>query len=622
MISSSVTPRPALHVAPRLLLTILAALAVLVGLSPAIGDAAPPEVEPNTLVNSSPENGSVLQVSPDLIVLGFANEVGVGSTISVDCDAEPITLPATEVIDDTSLQVELTDGLPAGPCVARYRTIDTDGQETATGNITFVVQNDSEPATGDATEVDDTATVTTPTTTTDGADAAASSDEAEIVDFSVSGRGDAAVWLTRLISTLAIATLFGALLVITAAWPEGVEYLVTIKFLRVVWGIAAFGTFLFMAFAAAAVTPDGGGGPFSPGTWGDLLSAGWAGRAVVLRMLLVLGSVWVAFRPDRAIDPTVQMLALGVPGLAVAMIGMSRTIGDLAAIGVLVGIAHALAMSVWVGGVVLLARVVLSGPGDEDLVHAVRGFGRVSTPAILVTIVTGLIQMVRLDGGELFSSGHGRVVVLKTLVVAGMIFVAFSARQFVAQRMNRAQHMSVPLADRLRRAFGAEAAFGVATLALSSLLVGWVPPNIDATAQIEYAVVQEHADPSGVLDVRLGFTDDELGLVGLEVFLREPIEELSGLTVVLTPPAGTTTVGVIQQPVPLTEPGYAVRDETIGLPLDIAGSWIVQVEAFTSTGAITSTEQVLEILNADGTQAPPPSVTTPANVVEIPITDG
>lgn len=91
---------------------------------------------------------------------------------------------------------------------------------------------------------------------------------------------------------------------------------------------------------------------------------------------------------------------------------------------------------------------------------------------------------------------------------------------------------------------------------------------------------------------------------------------------VLTPPAGTTTVGVIQQPVPLTEPGYAVRDETIGLPLDIAGSWIVQVEAFTSTGAITSTEQVLEILNADGTQAPPPSVTTPANVVEIPITDG
>jgi len=563
----------------------------------------------------------VLQVSPDLIVLGFADEIGSGSTISVDCDAEPITLPATEVIDETSLQVEITTGLPAGPCVARYRVTDTDGQETATGNITFVVQNDSEPAApDDASDVEVTDATTTPTTIDADTDPDASSVDATVVNFSVSGRGDAAVWLTRLVSTLAIATLFGALLVITAAWPEGVEYLVTIKFLRVVWGVAAVGTFFFMAFAAAAVTPDGGGGPFSPGTWGDLLDAGWAGRAVLLRMVLV--SVWVAFRPDRAIDPTAQLLALGIPGLAAATIGLSRTIGDLAAIGALIGIAHALAMSVWVGGVVLLARVVLSGPGDEDLVHAVRGFGRVSTPAILVTIITGLVQMIRLDGGELFSSGHGRIVVLKTIVVAGMIFVAFSARQFVAQRMNRAQHMSVPLADRLRRAFGAEAAFGVATLALSSLLVGWVPPNIDATVGIDYAIVQEHGDASDALDVRLSFTDNEIGLVGIEVLLREPIEGLTGLTVVLTAPDGSPTVGSIRQPVPLVGPGYAVREEPVGLPLDFAGPWIVRVEASTPAGVISSTEQVLEILNADGTQAPAATGSTPANVVEIPITDG
>ena len=152
--------------------------------------------------------------------------------------------------------------------------------------------------------------------------------------------------------------------------------------------------------------------------------------------------------------------------------------------------------------------------------------------------------------------------------------------------------------------------------------MGWVPPNIDATARIDYAVVQEHGDASDVLDVRLGFTDDQIGLVGLEVLLREPIEGLGGLTVVLTAPAGSPTIGSIRQPVPLTEPGYAVRAENIGLPLDIAGPWIVRVEASTPTGVITSTEQVLEILNADGTQAPAATAATPANVVEIPITDG
>ena len=38
-------------------------------------------------------------------------------------------------------------------------------------------------------------------------------------------------------------------------------------------------------------------------------------------------------------------------------------------------------MAVWFGGLILLARVVLAGPGEEDLVHAVRGFARISTPA-------------------------------------------------------------------------------------------------------------------------------------------------------------------------------------------------------------------------------------------------
>ena len=63
------------------------------------------------------------------------------------------------------------------------------------------------------------------------------------------------MWLTRLLSTLAIAVLFGSLVVITAAWPEGVEYLVTIKFLRAVWVIALIGTVLFTGFAAAAGHP-------------------------------------------------------------------------------------------------------------------------------------------------------------------------------------------------------------------------------------------------------------------------------------------------------------------------------------------------------------------------------
>jgi len=92
---------------------------------------------------------------------------------------------------------------------------------------------------------------------------------------------------------------------------------------------------------------------------------------------------------------------------------------DLAIVGVPLSIVHALAMSVWIGGVVLLARVVLAGPGEEDLVHAVRGFARLSNLAIGATIVTGIVQMILLDGGDLFGTSHGRVLLLKTVAVAG-----------------------------------------------------------------------------------------------------------------------------------------------------------------------------------------------------------
>ena len=97
----------------------------------------------------------------------------------------------------------------------------------------------------------------------------------------------------------------------------------------------------------------------------------------------MIAAGWVVLKPERVIDPTTNMLALGIPALAVVTLGLSRTGGSWPFIGVVASVVHVLAMSVWIGGVVLLARVVLAGPGEEDLVHAVRGFGRISNPAII-----------------------------------------------------------------------------------------------------------------------------------------------------------------------------------------------------------------------------------------------
>ncbi len=576
----------------------------------------------NTVTNSSPPNGESINQSPDEILIGFAEELGETNDIDLFCEADAIAVPDPQVLDDgKTLSVELTEPLPSGTCTANWLVSNTDNEPNGRGSINFVVQNDT-PTETVAPDADAPAdAVTTPpvdgeASTVEIADTNSETD-AEVIDLSVAGRGHASVWLARLISTIGIATLFGALFVITAAWPEGVEYLVTIKFLRAVWIVALIGTLLFTATAAGVVTPEAGGSGFSPSTWLDLLDAGWAGRALLLRLILLIGAGWVAFRPDRAIDPTTQLAALGVPGLCAALLGVSRTMGDLAALGVLMGIIHALAMSVWIGGVILAARVIVSGPGEEDLVHAVRGFSRVSVPAIAITIITGIIQMVRLDGDALFQSGHGRVVLLKVVVVAAMIFVAISARQFIAQRVNRAQQLSVPLADRLRRAFGAEAGIGVVTLALSSWLLAFIPPNIDPVPPIDYAVTQNHTVEQADFEVDISFTDNTVGLIGIEVDVKAPAEGISNLVVVLTGP--TPQDGGFRQPVPLTEPGIAVRKEANGFPIETAGTWTVQVEALTPSGAVTSTAQTFAVLTADGTAVTTLVPAPQTSLVEAPV---
>ena len=568
----------------------------------------------NSLVSSDPADGSTLAVSPESISFTFSEPLGEVNTITLTC-TDLFTVGPREVsADRLTMTAEVVDALPKGACVASFVVSDEEGSPNGQGNITFTIEND--PATVETTTApEETTGDSVPTGEVSTTSATSTDDVADLSDVD-SGQGP--LWLGRLLSVFGIAVLLGSLVLIAAAWPEGVEYLVTIRFIRAIWIVALIGTLLYVAAATAAVTGSGLGSGFNPANWVDLFDAGLPGIAAVARFVLVVACAWVAFRPDRVIDPVTQMAALGIPALAVATVGFSRTNMDLAIVAVPVSIIHALAMSVWLGGVVLLARVVLAGPGEEDLVHAVRGFTRLSNLAIGATIVTGIVQMILLDGGDLFGTSHGRVLLLKTVAVAGMIFVAVSARQFVNQRLARANEMTVPMADRLRRAFGVEAAVGIIVLAMSAWLLSLAPSNVSAGPDIDYAISLEVDAPEAELALTIQLTRDRVGLSGMSVDVDEPDEGLSGLEVVFTAPANDT-IGTITQPVPLTGAGVAVLLEgEQGLPLTVAGDWTMTVNAVTPTGIFTSPPQGFTILNADGTEAVTELTVPPAVNVTIP----
>ena len=220
----------------------------------------------NTLVSSDPADGSTLEQSPETISFTFTEQLGEVNTITLTCD-DLYTVGPREVSDDRlTMTAEVIDPLPKGPCVAAYVVSDSEGSPNGQGHITFTVAND--PATVETTadhrtdhrqQRPDRHHVDVRPPPTD-----------EVANLSDVDQGQGPLWLGRLLSVFGLAVLFGSLVVIAAAWPEGVEYLVTIRFIRGVWLVALIGTLLYVAAATAAVTGSGLGSGFNPANWVDL----------------------------------------------------------------------------------------------------------------------------------------------------------------------------------------------------------------------------------------------------------------------------------------------------------------------------------------------------------------
>lgn len=578
-------------------------LGAFIGLLFVAGSASPAHAE-NSLDESVPESGGEVSTSLAEIVLTFENDLAGQPLVSVVCDpagtetgGNPFTNLGTPAISGKTVTVPLTAALPEGSCSVVWQTFDSSGQQDATDNFSFDVS---------AGAAADGATATAEDTSSGSASSGSDIESA-------SGQSNGPIWLGRLLSIIGISVVFGSLVLIVAAWPEGPEYVLALKFLRTMWFVGIGGTLLYVVGLSAAINGDSFGSGLSPGAWFDLMDAGWGGRAALMRIVFVAASGWVVLRPERAIDPTTNMLALGIPGLAVVTLGLTNTGGSLAFLGVIASIAHVLAMAVWFGGVVLLARVVLAGPGEEDLVHAVHGFGRISNPAIVITVVSGLIQLYRLDGGELFSTGHGRVLMLKTVAAAGMIFVGLTARQIARVRLARASELNVRVADRMRRAFGTEAAIGLVVLMLTGWMMSFQPSKGggDGGGGGDWAIeVPAMRDQATGLDVEL-FLDpgraSATGLNQLRVEVNAPAEGISDFRVIFTSPDGAT---VIDQPIAITGAQTAEFVNGGGIPFTVAGTWTVQVTANTPTGTAQPTNQIT-IANEDGTQ-PEANVDIPA----------
>jgi putative copper export protein len=145
-------------------------------------------------------------------------------------------------------------------------------------------------------------------------------------------------------------------------------------------------------------------------TVGTRFGAAWTARVVVLLLLVAFLRVWS--EREAPWERTGAWLAVGMlaAGLAVTPpLGGHAAAGPHPGVGVGIGVLHFSAAAVWFGGLVLLATCALPH-AEEGLLAALPRFSSVAFTAMVVTVVTGILQGWRQLGGvqAAWDTGYGR----------------------------------------------------------------------------------------------------------------------------------------------------------------------------------------------------------------------
>jgi copper transport protein len=536
----------------------------------------------NTLASSSPAAGEVVTLAPTQLQLKFTLPVGGAEIaaqmgLSLACESKLTNLgPPQLSADGVTISAALTQVPQNGSCVVNWSLPDG-----SVGSFNFTAQ----------TQVTTTAPVTVP-----GAPATTVPIDGTAVEVAPPRLGGP-IGLMKLIVFFAVSALFGGLMFIKLVWPEGVEYGITEKYFRQLSIIAGVSIFALIVLMTARQSGGGIASSISPTSWGPLFESN-EGRAVFLRLLIVGGLGFYAWITERVLEPTNVVPTTVLLALLMMSYGFDRATGRAVVLGIVVAILHMAFTAMWVGSIAIIWRVILHGPGDIDLVEALRGWARLATPLTIGIVATGVFQVWRIDGISLINSGHGRLVLFKTLLVIAMLFVSAAVRQFILRGMQRAKSLNEKVVYRLKRPVGIEMSLSIVVLAASSWLMAMRPPyvlNPETGPRVEYAIVQDMTAKDD-FHVRLSITPGDVGAnrILIELFGPSRIQNFKITLVPTNPNFPGYTINV-----PITRPGAALVAQDAGLLLRAPGEWTATVTGVTTIGELPPMSTTFII--ADGT---------------------
>jgi copper transport protein len=519
-----------------------------------------------TLEGTAPARGATAKAQPAQVVLRFdeAVEGNFGAVRVFDArgdrvDDGHVTHPGGK---GALLAVALEPHLPQGTFTATYRVISADSHPVSGGFVFSVGKAGAPPA----------ATV------------------GDLLSGSSAGRvTEVAFGIARGADYAAIALLLGTLLFGLLAWrgaptpPPAADA----AFARRTRTLLVIGLLLGVAAGAAGIVLQGAtaaGTTFwsaaDPGTIREVLGTRF-GTVWGLRILdlLVLGAVLAAFGPRR---PAAWALPAAFLAVTPALGGHATTQRPVALLAPL-DVAHVVAMSAWIGGLVVLLAAVPAAtralaPEDRTplLSAVVSRFSAVALAGVGLLLATGtaqsIVHLTALD--DLLHTAFGRAVLVKIVVLTVLIGLGAINRQRSVPRLRAAAAAGAApgAAGRvLRTTLRVEVALVAVALGVTAALVSYAPPSALSAGPFS------KSSRTGPLEIQLTVDPARAGVnaVHLYVFRASdgaPFTQTKELTLSAALPS--KGIGPLKGTVHRAGPGHYVAD---AMTLAPGGTWKLAV---------------------------------------------
>jgi len=353
------------------------------------------------LIKTNPAQGAILPVPPAAVEVFFSEAISpVNDKIRIVGPDGQRADDAKPVVDGAVLRLKLKEGAGRGTYLVSFRVISADSHPVPGGFTFSIGEQSATPAELPQAESDDTV-----------------------------------LWLlgiTKYIGYAGLALLVGSVLVLTLLWPARLDRRDPKRLMWLGLGLVALSTVVSLYLQAPYTS---GGGLSDVDSFDDVMSSRFG--VVLLVRLAVLAVAAVLLRPlvNGAGGPADRVLVLGlaVIGAVTWPLAGHPAGSPVAPVSIVVDAMHLGGVSVWLGGLVMLALFLVRRADQPEREAILPIWSRWAGLAVSVVLLAGLVSALIEVGTPtaLVGTTYGRYILIKLALVGLLIGAASQARRLL-----------------------------------------------------------------------------------------------------------------------------------------------------------------------------------------------